>query len=84
MIKPSGLDRHAICVDAKEHEAVSADIIRLLNNRGVFDADTILSVGMTVITWGLSVAKRDHGHSLMQRRRATASRCIQEVKLVDV
>ena len=84
MIKPSGLQRHAIRVDAKEHEAVSADIIRLLNNRGVFDADTILSVGMTVVTWGLSVAKQDHGTALMQRKRATASRCIQEVKLVDV
>ena len=47
-------------VDAQEQEAVTAEIIGLLNRRGVFDADTILMIGMTIITWGLSVARRDH------------------------
>ena len=71
-------------VDAKEQEAVSAEIIGLLNRRGVFDADTILMIGMTLITWGLSVAHRDHGAAGAQRRRATTAQCVRRVELIDV
>ena len=71
-------------VDAKEQEAVSAEIISLLNRRGVFDADTILMIGMTLITWGLSVSHRDHGASGAQRRRAATAQCVRRVELIDV
>ena len=76
--------RHALRVDAKEQDAVSAEIIGLLNRRGVFDADTILMIGMTLITWGLSVARRDHGAAVVQRRRAATAQCVRRVELVDV
>jgi hypothetical protein len=84
MIKGSDRDSDVIRVDAKEQDAVSTEIIRLLNGRGVFDADTILLVGMTVITWGLSVARRDHGRALTQRRRAAMAEWVRKVELVDV
>ena len=71
-------------VDAKEQEVVSAEIIGLLNGRGVFDADTILMIGMTLITWGLSVAHRDHGASGAHRRRAATAQCVRRVELIDV
>ena len=71
-------------VDAEEQEAVSAEIVALLNRRGVFDADTILMIGMTLITWGLSVAHRDHGAAGAQRRRATTAQCVRRVELIDV
>ena len=71
-------------VDAEEQEAVSAEIVGLLNRRGVFDADTILMIGMTLITWGLSVAHRDHGAAGAQRRRATTAQCVRRVELIDV
>ena len=76
--------RHDLRVDAQEQEAVSAEIIGLLNRRGVFDADTILMIGMTLITWGLSVARRDHGAAVVQRRRAATAQCIRRVELIDV
>ena len=71
-------------VDAEEQEAVSAEIVGLLNRRGVFDADTILMIGMTLITWGLSVAHRDHGAAGAQRRRAATAQCVRRVELIDV
>jgi hypothetical protein len=71
-------------VDAQEQEAVSAAIIDLLNKRGVFDADTILMIGMTLITWGLSVARRDHGAAVVQRRRAATAQCVRRVELIDI
>ena len=71
-------------VDAKEQEAVSAAIIDLLNKRGVFDSDTILMIGMTLITWGLSVARRDHGATVVQRRRAATAQCVRRVELIDI
>lgn len=78
--------RHArdLHVDAQEQEAVSAAIIDLLNKRGVFDADTILMIGMTLITWGLSVARRDHGAAVVQRRRAATAQCVRRVELIDI
>ena len=75
---------HALRVDAQEQDAVSAEIIGLLNRRGVFDADTILMIGMTIITWGLSVARRDHGSAEAQRRRAATAQCARRVELIDV
>ena len=71
-------------VDAQEQEAVTAEIVGLLNRRGVFDADTILMIGMTIITWGLSVARRDHGSAEAQRRRAATAQCARRVELIDV
>ena len=71
-------------VDAQEQEAVTAEIIGLLNRRGVFDADTILMIGMTLITWGLSVARRDHGAEAVQRHRATTAQCVRRVELIDI
>jgi hypothetical protein len=84
-----GLDQYArnsrdLHVDAQEQEAVSAAIIDLLNKRGVFDADTILMIGMTLITWGLSVARRDHGAAVVQRRRAATAQCVRRVELIDM
>ncbi len=84
-----GLDQqarrsHDMCVDAQEQEAVSAEIINLLNKRGVFDADTILMIGMTLITWGLSVARRDHGAAVVQRRRVETAQCVRRVDLIDL
>ena len=84
-----GLDQqarrsHDLRVDAQEQEAVSAEIINLLNKRGVFDADTILMIGMTLITWGLSVARRDHGAAGVQRRRAATAQCVRHVELIDI
>jgi len=84
-----GLDQNAqssrdLQVDAQEQEAVSAEIINLLNKRGVFDADTILMIGMTLITWGLSVARRDHGAAVVQRRRAATAQCVRRVELIDI
>ena len=84
-----GLDQNAqssrdLQVDAQEQEAVSAEIINLLNKRGVFDADTILMIGMTLITWGLSVARRDHGAGGVQRRRAATAQCVRRVELIDI
>ena len=84
-----GLDQNAqssrdLQVDAQEQEAVSAEIINLLNKRGVFDADTILMIGMTLITWGLSVARRDHGAAVVQRRRTATAQCVRRVELIDV
>jgi hypothetical protein len=84
-----GLDQNtprseALHVDAKEQEAVSAEIIRFLYRRGVFDADTILMIGMTLITWGLSVAQRDQGAAVVQRRRAATAECVRRVELIDV
>jgi hypothetical protein len=84
-----GLDQNArraqnLRVDAQEQEAVTAEIIGLLNRRGVFDADTILMIGMTIITWGLSVARRDHGSAEAQRRRAATAQCARRVELIDI
>ena len=84
-----GVDQNArrsrdLQVDAQEQEAVSAEIINLLNKRGVFDADTILMIGMTLITWGLSVARRDHGAAVVQRRRAATAQCVRRVELIDI
>jgi hypothetical protein len=84
-----GLDNNArrskdLRVDAQEQEAVTAEIIGLLNRRGVFDADTILLIGMTIITWGLSVARRDHGSARVQRRRAATAQCVRRVELIDI
>ena len=84
-----GLDQNArrsldLRVDAQEQEAVTAEIIGLLNRRGVFDADTILMIGMTIITWGLSVARRDHSSAEVQRRRAATAQCVSRVELIDV
>jgi len=82
-----GLDQRnsrELHVDAQEQEAVSTAIIDLLNKRGVFDADTILMIGMTLITWGLSVARRDHGAAVVQRRRAAAAQCVRRVELIDI
>ena len=84
-----GFDQNArrlkhLRVDAQEQEAVTAEIIGLLNRRGVFDADTILLIGMTIITWGLSVARRDHGSAEAQRRRAATALCARRVELIDV
>ena len=84
-----GLDQNAqssrdLQVDAQEQEAVSAEIINLLNKRGVFDADTILMIGMTLITWGLSVARRDLGAAGVQRRRAATAQCVRHVELIDI
>ena len=84
-----GLDKNArnsrdLHVDAQEQEAVSTAIIDLLNKRGVFDADTILMIGMTLITWGLSVARRDHGAAVVQRRRAATAQCVRRVELIDI
>ena len=84
-----GLDQNTrrsqdLRVDAQEQEAVSTEIIDLLNRRGVFDADTILMIGMTLITWGLSVARRDHGAAGVQRRRAATAQCVRHVELIDI
>ena len=84
-----GLDQHArrahdLRVDAQGQEAVSAEIIGLLNQRGVFDADTILMIGMTLITWGLSVARRDHGAAVVQRQRTATAQCVRRVELIDL
>ena len=84
-----GLDQNArksqdLHVDVQEQEAVTAEIIGLLNRRGVFDADTILMIGMTIVTWGLSVAPRDHGSAEAQRRRAATAQCARRVELIDV
>ena len=81
-----GLDQNTrnLHVDAQEQEAVSAAIIDLLNKRGVFDSDTILMIGMTLITWGLSVARRDHGAAVVQRRRAATAQCVRRVELIDI
>ena len=84
-----GLDQTAgrsqdLRVDAQEQDAVSTEIIGLLNRRGVFDADTILMIGMTLVTWGLSVARRDHGAAVVQRRRAATAQCVRRVELIDV
>ena len=84
-----GLDQNArnsrdLHVDAQEQEAVSAAIIDLLNKRGVFDADTILMIGMTLISWGLSVARRHHGAAVVQRRRAATAQCVRRVELIDI
>ena len=84
-----GLDQnaprsHDLRVDAQEQEVVTAEIIDLLNRRGVFDADTILMIGMTLITWGLSVARRDHGAGVVQRHRAATAQCVRRVELIDI
>ncbi len=84
-----GLDQNtprsgALHVDAKEQEAVSAEIIGFLYRRGIFDADTILMISMTLVTWGLSVAQRDHGPGVAQRRRAATAQCVRRVELIDV
>jgi hypothetical protein len=41
-------------------------------------------IGMTLITWGLSVARRDHGAAVVQRRRAATAQCVRRVELIDI
>lgn len=75
---------HIQPLDPDTHDAALTDCIHACWDGGVVDAGGIISIGIGLIAWGLSIYARDHGRVDIPGLRRAVTQSIDEVAVIDL